>query len=928
MPRRYYLLVTAAALAGTLLRLWQLTAVPPGLHYDLAATALLGEQVAFAGYRPLFITAFTGHEVLFYYWLAAWFNLIGSSVFALRLAAALLGALTIPATFFAVREVLHGDEHAHPTAAFAAVLLAVAFFHLVFSRFGFRVIVMPLVQALALGFLFRGLRRQARGAGGRAWAWRSGYWDLALGGAFTGLAAYTYLSARLFPFPLAVFWLALLLFTRRAHAPLRRWTAGFLTFGLAALAAFAPLGLYFLQHPEDFLNRAAQVVARPGEAELLWRGFVGAAEMLFVRGEPYDRFNLPGRPLFPLPWALFFVVGLLGTLRGAFRPGQSPGRRAVEWLLLAWLPFMLLPTALSVNEVFPSNVRAFGLTPLVFVFPARGLLAAYRWLQRQSPGPLLPTAYPVTVLTLVALALGAAATYHDYFNTWAGLRSQRLNNDADLTGVADYLNQQDLAAATPYVSAIHYRHPTLAYLARDFDAVRWLTGGYSLVVPADRAALIFDTASAPLPEAWVAGWGPWLVHEQPGPDNRPEFRAYRFEAGQTPPLPEFAPLNENFGNAVFLTGFRAEVAEADLWVDLRWRVENPVEMGDLLPYARLYDAAGRVWAQSGNFTYPAEQWRPGDLLITRQRLPLAAGLPAGDYLVKAGLYSEGAQAGLPHLTAQAGFGGERAVAGTVRLDGGPPATAAEFQAANAMTPLEADGGLEPGLQLLGYAGRTAARRPNERFEVTLFWYAAAPVTTPLTITLGGQTLSAGPLTVNGPLIDRRTLRVPLEAPAGPSPLRVQVGARGIVDVAELEVAPVERLSAPPSLGAPLSARFGPDLALVDFALAPGTRTQVTLAFQQVGAAPLDADYTIFVHVRDGQGQMVAQVDTVPGSGTYPTSLWAPGEAVVETYTFDLAPGNYRLVTGLYEAETGARLPVMVGEQPAGDELSLTEFKVP
>ena len=86
MPRRYYLLLTLITLTGAFLRLWQLAAVPPGLHYDLAATALLGNDVAFNGYRPIFISAYTGHEALYYYWLALWFRLVGSSVFRSRIA--------------------------------------------------------------------------------------------------------------------------------------------------------------------------------------------------------------------------------------------------------------------------------------------------------------------------------------------------------------------------------------------------------------------------------------------------------------------------------------------------------------------------------------------------------------------------------------------------------------------------------------------------------------------------------------------------------------------------------------------------------------------------------------------------------------------------------------------------------------------------
>src|SRR6266851_7337436 len=89
MPRRYYLVLTLIVLVAAFLRLWQLATAPPGLHYDLAATALLGDEVAFNGYRPVFISAYTGHEALYYYWLALWFRLVGSSVFTLRLAAAM-----------------------------------------------------------------------------------------------------------------------------------------------------------------------------------------------------------------------------------------------------------------------------------------------------------------------------------------------------------------------------------------------------------------------------------------------------------------------------------------------------------------------------------------------------------------------------------------------------------------------------------------------------------------------------------------------------------------------------------------------------------------------------------------------------------------------------------------------------------------------
>lgn len=910
MLRRLQFVLILATLAGAFLRLWQLTDLPPGLHYDLAATALLGNGLAFGGERPIFIAAFTGHEVLFYYWLAAWFNLIGSSVFSLRLAAATLGVLTIPATFFAVRQVMRGEPASQQVALLAAVLLAVAFFHITFSRFGFRVISQPLVQSLALGFLLRGLwRKEVR----RHWLL-----DIGLGGAFTGLAAYTYLSARLFPFPLAIFWIALLIGAARTPH-VSRFTRPFALFSLTAALTFAPLGMYFLQHPEDFFNRFSQVAPRAEQGTLLWQGVRRAAEMLFLNGEPYDRFNLPGLPLFAtFPLGVFFVIGLLSTAHSLlFRRGPSPLSLAAEFLLLAWLPFMLLPTAIAVNEISPSNVRAFGLTPLVFVFPARGLVVSFRWVQRRAPGPLFASPYPLTVIALITLAFGAFTTYRQYFGEWASLPAQRLNNDADLTGIAEYMNHQLFESVTPYVSAIHYRHPTLAFLARDFARVQWLTGGTSLAIPDDREALYFIAASAPLPAEWMRGWDSALEYTQPAG----EFRVFRFRAGDRPPLPAFESLDENFGNAVALTGYRFTTSGDLLLVDLRWRIVNVVDVPDYLPYARLYDADGREWAQSSGFTYPSAQWVAGDVLLTRLSLPLPLGLPPGEYTVKAGLYSEAGKASLPRLNRSGGFGGERAMVGTLALPGRAAATRDAFRAAHSLTP-PAQSTLTGDLQLLGYAVRSTTIRQNERFDLRLYWFSEGAITAPLQVSIGAATVFDGTLAVSGALIQPITLRMPA-AVAGPVEVRLTVPGSGEAALSPMVAIPVARAFAPPPIATQTETLFGDSIALAGFTLDPGPTTRLRLVWH-MRAAELRTDYTVFVHVRGEAGQNVAQADAAPRTGAHPTSLWLAGEYIEDGYAFDLAPGNYSLVVGLYDAETGERLPVRGG----GDEVLLQKFTRP
>ena len=112
-------------------------------------------------------------------------------------------------------------------------------------------------------------------------------------------------------------------------------------------------------------------------------------------------------------------------------------------------------------------------------------------------------------------------------------------------------------------------------------------------------------------------------------------------------------------------------------------------------------------------------------------------------------------------------------------------------------------------------------------------------------------------------------------------------------------------------------------ALYGYTLTPGAPTTLQLVWQSL--APIDQDYSVFIHVLDDHGQLVAQADAEPRGGTYATSMWQPGEYITDDYHFDLAPGRYTLALGLYLPETGYRLPPAPG---ATDSLFLPDFTVP
>ena len=46
---------------------------------------------------------------------------------------------------------------------------------------------------------------------------------------------------------------------------------------------------------------------------------------------------------------------------------------------------------------------------------------------------------------------------------------------------------------------------------------------------------------------------------------------------------------------------------------------------------------------------------------------------------------------------------------------------------------------------------------------------------------------------------------------------------------------------------------------------------------------IETPYTVFTHLLDGAGQVRGQKDSPPQGGRYPTTLWAPGEIVLDAY---------------------------------------------
>ena len=95
-------------------------------------------------------------------------------------------------------------------------------------------------------------------------------------------------------------------------------------------------------------------------------------------------------------------------------------------------------------------------------------------------------------------------------------------------------------------------------------------------------------------------------------------------------------------------------------------------------------------------------------------------------------------------------------------------------------------------------------------------------------------------------------------------------------------------------------------------LKPEGSLGLTLYWQTM--QPMDASYTVFVHLLDQDNQVRAQKDFVPGNGEMLTSGWMKDEIVSDSAQIDLPPdtpsGEYTLEVGMYNAANGQRLAIL------------------
>jgi len=140
---------------------------------------------------------------------------------------------------------------------------------------------------------------------------------------------------------------------------------------------------------------------------------------------------------------------------------------------------------------------------------------------------------------------------------------------------------------------------------------------------------------------------------------------------------------------------------------------------------------------------------------------------------------------------------------------------------------------------------------------------------------------------------------------------------------------------PPTIQHPLEANLGDRVRFLGYdlnttSIRAGDTLHLTLYWQ--AQAEIDESYTVFTHLLDKDNRIWGQRDNIPRGSTLPTSCWVKGEIIVDEYDIpiqpDAPPGQYVIEIGMYQLDTGQRLPIIgLEEQGIDDRVLLEEITV-
>lgn len=383
--RIFYFVLISIFCLGLFLRLFNLNNFPVGFHIDEASLGYNGYSISLTGKDdngtkfPLYIDMFGDNRPAGYHYLTIIpIKMFGLTEFATRFPGAIFGALTIFAFYFLVYTIFENKK----ISLVAAILLAIAPWHIVLSRASAEAIVALFFILAGFGLTFHGFKK-----GEKRWVFS--------GVLFLSISFFFYHAPRLFVPLLFLVFLGLLFLIRKSYK-INIWaslvgSALFLAIVTAFLILLIPGGTgrfsqvnifnsfetnFQLQQQikEDTVANDNFLFSRIVHNKITNLGYIFAnnyleyfsGEFLFTKGGLPAWYNVPRMGLLYLLELPFLLIGLFALIKS---------KNTFHKIPLVWLLVAPVVAAITYDDI-PNINRAVVMFPMFHIIASAGLLHA------------------------------------------------------------------------------------------------------------------------------------------------------------------------------------------------------------------------------------------------------------------------------------------------------------------------------------------------------------------------------------------------------------------------------------------------------------------------------------------------------------------------------------------------------------------------
>lgn len=414
MTKKEFFAIFLILIITIFFRFWNIKETPPGLYPDEAMNGNNALEANATGQYKIYYPENNGREGFFINIQAASVAIFNNHPWSLRIVSAFFGALTVLGTYLLTKNIFH--KKTILTIA-TTLMIAASFWHVNFSRIGFRAIMVPFCLVWSFYFITS--------------AWKEKrIWPAIMAGIFFGIGLHTYIAFRFAPF-LALVPIIYYFYQNKKTGELKKYFQILFTWvGIAFLIAL-PLGLYFLNNPGDFFGRSGQVSIFNSNNPILDLGeSIGKTMAMFnFYGDCNWRHNYACRPELDIVTGIFFLLGTILSIKKIFQKNNP--ERFPYIFILSWMAIMALPSVLT-KEGVPHALRAIGMIPPVFILAGIGFEYLWKIFKEKNK--------KIGLTLLIISGLSIIYLNGNQYITWSQKQEVKDSFDYKYTLIADYLN--------------------------------------------------------------------------------------------------------------------------------------------------------------------------------------------------------------------------------------------------------------------------------------------------------------------------------------------------------------------------------------------------------------------------------------------------------------------------------------------------------